>query len=358
MNSFKAILEAGLTATPRPTYPGAVAAISYGPDDFPPVAVGDAVRYGDDSGTPLPENQREPMHIGTVFDIASLTKLFTATTIMTLVEDGMLDLDRPVAETFTQYAGGERATVTLRHLLTHTSGLPAHQRLWAHPTLEARVEALLSTPMDAPPGELFSYSCLGYITAGWLAERATGATLPELVADRVCRPLGLHDTQFSPPEALLPRIAPTEYEPYVSRGIVRGTVHDENAWSLGGTTGNAGLFSTAADLVLFGRMLGGSGAPVLSNETLDLMLTDHLPEKLDPGYRQGFGPRIGDRSFMGSLADTGAVGHTGFTGTSLVVDRERDLVVVLLTNRVHPSREWSEMGSTRRAIADHAAALA
>lgn len=298
------------------------------------------------------------MHVGTIFDIASLTKLFTATTIMTLVEDGMLDLDRPVAETFKQYADSDvHQQVTLRHLLTHSSGLPAHQRLWAHPTVDARVEALLSMPLEVPPGERFSYSCLGYITAGWLAERATDATLPELVADRVCRPLGMYDTMFSPPEALHTRIAPTEYEPYVDRGVVRGTVHDENSWSLGGVVGNAGLFSTAADLVRFGRMLSGSGAPVLSNGTLDEMLRDQLPEKLDPGYRHGFGPRIGDRTFMGSLTDTGAIGHTGFTGTSLVVDRQRDLVVVLLTNRVHPSRDWSEMGSIRRAVADHAASL-
>lgn len=352
MPPFEQILAAGLHADPHPIYPGAVFCASIGGALLGPVVVGDAVRYADDSGLPIAAP--EPMRPDTLFDVASLTKLFTATAILSLVADGTLDLDRPVAETFTEYHGAGRDGISLRHLLTHTSGLPAHARLWTEPFVTDRRAAVLGMPLS--PG--FEYSCLGYITAGWLAERATGTSLPELVADRVCRPLGLSDTGFVPGIDQLGRIAATEFEPYAGRGMVRGSVHDENSWSLGGTVGNAGLFSTAADLLRFGEMLAGDGSPVLPPALLAEMVRDQLPAALDPGYRQGLGPRIGDRSFMGSLADAGAIGHTGFTGTSLVVDRARRLVVVLLTNRVHPSREWSELGPTRRAVADEVARLA
>jgi CubicO group peptidase (beta-lactamase class C family) len=355
MPSLEEILTGGLTTDPHPVYPGAVALLSIAGTTTGPVIVGHATRYADDSA-PLPDPV--PMRADTIFDIASLTKLFTATAILTLVADGTLELDRPVAETFTTYATGDRAGVTLRHLLNHTSGLPAHARLWTQPFLADRVDAVLRMPLEAPPGTRHEYSCLGYITAGWIAERATGRSLPELIADRVIRPLGLTETGFGPGVDLRDRIAATEFEPYAGRGMVRGSVHDENSWSLGGTTGNAGLFSTAADLLRFGEFLAGDGAPVLEPAAFAELIGDQLPAGVDPGYGQGIGPRIGDRSFMGPLADSGALGHTGFTGTSLVVDRTRSLVVVLLTNRVHPRRDWSELNTTRRAVAEYADHLA
>jgi CubicO group peptidase (beta-lactamase class C family) len=252
--------------------------------------------------------------------------------------------------------------VTLRHLLTHTSGLPALLRLWTDwPDRESRVQAVLNAPLGNRPGTAFEYSCVGFMVAGFLAERVTGRTLPDLVDERICRPLRLSDTGFRPGPDRAARTAATEYQPDVGRGLLRGSVHDENSWSLGGTAGNAGLFGTVADLARFGEMLrqGGEvdGVRVLRPDTVAEMTRNHLPSNVDPGFRHGLGVRIGDGSWMGALAATAAYGHTGFTGTSLVVDDRRDLVVVLLTNRVHPSREWSDLTELRRAVHDHAAEI-
>ncbi|MGI8869530.1 MAG: serine hydrolase domain-containing protein [Mycobacteriales bacterium] len=362
MPTLQEILDAGLlpdNGTGRPLFPGGVGVILHDGQLAELAVAGDAVRYADASGRILPEADRVAMSADTVFDIASLTKLFTATVLLRLVADGGLDLDRPIGETFPEWRGGDRSTVTLRHLLTHTSGLPAHARLWTVPAAERRT-ALLSMSLEARPGSIFTYSCLGYITAGWLAETATGTTLPELLARFVTGPLGLAETAYGPAPA--ERCAATEYEPYVERGMVRGSVHDENSWCLGGQVGNAGLFSTPADLGRFAEFLRADGAldgvRVLPADVAATMHTDQLPPDVDPGYRAGFGPRIGDRSFMGSLAEGGAIGHTGFTGTSIVVDRSRGVSVVLCANRVHPSRDWSLLGEVRCAVADRAAELA
>jgi DNA-binding MurR/RpiR family transcriptional regulator len=171
----------------------------------------------------------------------------------------------------------------------------------------------------------------------------------------------MRDAGFLPTADLLPRVAATEDEAYCGRGMVRGTVHDENAWSLGGAVGHAGMFATAADVARLGEMIrrGGEldGTRVLRESTVAMMCTDQLPDHVDPGFRQGLAVRIGDPSFMGSLSGTRTVGHTGFTGTSLVVDPVRGVTLVLLTNRVHPSRTWSDVGHVRRTLADLVAGM-
>jgi CubicO group peptidase (beta-lactamase class C family) len=334
--SFAEILAA---AVPDDT-PGAVALVVRDGQPGEPVVAGEAVRYATDE---LLAEERVPMRADTIFDVASLTKLFTATAVLTLVQDGVLDLEDKVTRWLPEFG---HDAVTLRHLLTHTSGLPAHLNLWARPDPRA---AIFTAPVAGPPGTVFDYSCLGYITAGWVAESASGQALRDLVANRICTPLGLRDTGYLPSPELLPRIAATEYQPYVHRGMVRGSVHDENSWNFGGAVGNAGIFSTATDLARFGEMLRRGGERILAPELVAEMTTDQLPASLDPGYRQGLGPRISDRSFMGVLADSGAFGHTGFTGTSLVVNH--DLVLVLLTNRVHPHRDRSSVMALRQRIA-------
>ncbi|GAA5179958.1 hypothetical protein GCM10023322_11160 [Rugosimonospora acidiphila] len=296
----------------------------------------------------------------TIFDLASITKVYVTTMVLSLVEEGALGLDEPVATWLPSFADGERTRVTPRRLLTHTSGLPALLSLWTDwPDRRSRVEAILNAPLVRTPGTGFEYSDIGYLTVGLLAERVTGRTLPELVRERVTGPLGLVDTGYLPPADKLPRVAATEYEPAEHRGMVRGEVHDENSWSLGGTVGHAGIFGTASELARLGEMLRCYGAldgvRVLSEETVDQMTRDQLPAGVDPGFRHGLGLRVDDPGFMGPLAGSGAFGHTGFTGTSLVVDRGRELVVVLLTNRVHPSRDWADVSGLRREVAALAA---
>lgn len=357
-----AVLQAGLAGEP-PVYPGAVALVAAGGRIVSSDAVGEQIRYADAAGALLPPDDRAPMHPGTRFDIASLTKVVVATATLTLVQEGTLDPDAPVAEHLPEYRTEDKREVTLRHLLTHTAGLAPVLRLWdEHDTPEARLDAVLQVPLTAAPGTTFAYSCLGYITVGALVARVSGRGLDDVVAERVLKPLGMDDTGYRPVGAHAPAevddIAATECQATLGRGTVRGVVHDENAWSLGGVAGNAGLFSTAPDILRLGEMLRTGGGPVLEPDTCAEMLRPQLRPGLNPDYQHGLGVRVGDRSFMGPLAETGAVGHTGFTGTSLVVDRARDLTVVLLTNRVHPSREWSELGATRRAVAEAALAYA
>lgn len=356
MTELERLLANGVTATPRPLYSGAVAVIRRGAAAQQWAAVGHTAQYADLAGTPASAELRQPVTASTVFDLASITKLFVTTAVLSLVDEGLLALDEPVATWLPSFRAGERTGVTLRRLLTHTSGLPALLSLWTDwPDPRARTAAVLDAPLVQPPGTTFEYSCVGYLVCGLLAARVAGQPLPDLVRERVCAPLGLADTGYLPGSAQVARSAATEYQPYAGRGMVRGSVHDENSWSLGGVGGNAGIFGTAGELARFGAMLLGYGAVdgvrVLAEATVAEMTRDQLPPSMDPGFRHGLGVRIADPQFMGVLAESSAFGHTGFTGTSLVVDRSRELVVVLLTNRVHPSREWSDVGELRRTVA-------
>jgi CubicO group peptidase (beta-lactamase class C family) len=360
MAKLEELLVKGATEAPRPLYSGAVGVIQYRGQVEQFATAGHTALYADTSRTPVSPELFRPVTGATIFDLASITKVFVTTTVLTLVEQGLLDLDEPVATWLPSFASGERTQVTLRRLVTHTSGLPALLSLWTDwPDRPSRVEAVLTAPLVRAPGTGFEYSDIGYMVTGLLAERVTGQRLADLVRERVCGPLGLVDTGYLPPADKLARIAATEYEPKVDRGLVRGEVHDENCWSLGGVTGHAGIFGTAGELARFGEMLRCYGAldgvRVLSEETVEQMTRDQLPAGVDPGFRHGLGLRIGDPAFMGVLAADGAFGHTGFTGTSLVVDRSRDLVAVLLTNRVHPSRDWSDVMPLRRDVAALAA---
>jgi CubicO group peptidase (beta-lactamase class C family) len=338
--------------------PGAVVLVARSGELDHLSAHGDALRYSTGAGQPAAK--RVPMSTDTIFDLASITKLFTAAVALKAVESGVLDLDDQVAA----YLPGFRAGVTLRHLLVHVSGLPAVRQLWTVPGgREERSAALLNSPAEAAPGERYVYSCVGYLVTGLLLERVLGASLPELVARYITDSLGMADTAFCPDPAKLARVAATEDSSHVGRGMVRGEVHDEASWSLGGTGGNAGLFGTVRDLLMFAEMLRRSGrhpetgAQVLAEESVEAMTTDHLRPELrgTVGYGQGIGPRIADRTFMGTRVGDRAFGHTGFTGTSLVVDPERDLVVIVLANAVHPVRGRTLMGPLRSAIADAAA---
>jgi DNA-binding MurR/RpiR family transcriptional regulator/CubicO group peptidase (beta-lactamase class C family) len=323
---------------------------------------GHALRYADSAGDELVPEDRVAVKLDTIFDLASLTKLFTTVTALTLVDDGALSLDAPIHPWLPTFASGPRRSVSLRHLLTHTSGLPALLNLWTdHTSLEARREAVLRAPLERAVGGSHVYSDLGFITVGWLLESVTGRSLTALVEERICRPLGLSDTGFLPGPERIGRIAATEDESYAGRGMLRGAVHDENAWSLGGAVGHAGIFSTASDLARLAELLRCGGeldrVRLLREPTVEAMLSDQLPDWIDPGFRQGLGVRLADPAAMGVLSGPRTAGHTGFTGTSVVIDRAGGRVVVLLTNRVHPSRTWSDVGIMRRRVAAIAAGL-
>jgi CubicO group peptidase (beta-lactamase class C family) len=342
----------------HPWFPGAVVLTALRGEILAHEAVGDAVRYGA-AAVELPPEQRVPARTDTIYDLASLTKLFTTVLALRLVDGGRLDLDKPVSWYLPAFTGKPDVRVSM--LLTHTAGLPGDMALDSLPDHASRIGAVLGVPIEAGlrPGAQFHYSDLGFITLGALVEQLAGARLDELVKRQITGPLGMRDTMFAPPEPLWPRVAATEYMPWTSRSVVRGQVHDEAAWALGGVAGHAGLFGTAADMAVFGQLLanGGeyAGTRVLRAQTVARMLVN-ANAGLGPAAAHGWGVALDQPQYMGALAGAMTFGHTGFTGTSLVVDPVRGAIAVLLTNRVHPDRRWGTIQPARRTVADDLAA--
>lgn len=272
-----------------------------------------------------------------IYDLASLTKVVgTATAAMILYDEGRLDLDAPVSRYLPAFSGGNKDLVTMRQLLTHTSGLPAGRdlRRLASSAMEAR-SIVTSTPLVCQPGACQVYSDLGADVLGFAVEAIAGQGLDAFLEERVFAPLGMTDTRFRPAVSLRDRIAPTEVS--APRGYpLQGEVHDENAWALGGVAGHAGLFSTATDLSLFAQMMLNrgtyAGVRIVSDTAVARFTQRTVGTRAlgwDTSDRDGTaGVHMGERAY----------GHTGFTGTSLWIDPDRDLFVILLTNRVHAPR--------------------
>lgn len=280
----------------------------------------------------------EPMTEDTIFDAASLTKVVAcAPAVMLLVERGRLGLDDPVSRHLPEFSGGGKEAVTLRHLLTHTSGLRPDISLqpeWSG--YDAALKLCCAESLTAPPGTRFLYSDTGPILLGELVRRVTGRRLDEFLAAEFYQPLKMTDTGFNPPADKRRRVAPTAVE---NGAPVRGVVHDPRARRMGGVAGHAGLFTTAADLARFARMLlnGGEldGVRVFRPETVRLMTGVQTPPGLP---RRGLGWDI-DSPYAGPRGDIfpiGSYGHTGWTGTSLWIDPFSRTFVIFLSNRNHP----------------------
>jgi len=313
-------------------------------------AAGKAVRYLD-AQTELPADQQVPMRRDTIFDLASVTKTFTTIAVLQQVEAGRVELDEPVATYLPAFAENGKEDVTIRHLLTHTGGLPAWIPLYsAYPTVEERLAAVLAVKPTAEPDEAYVYSDLGLITLGLVVEEVSGRSLDRVIAHGITRPLRMTDTMFNPPARLTDRVAATEAQPWAGRPMIRGEVHDENAWSLGGVAGHAGLFSTAHDLAVLARTLLNGGhyghARILEADTVRAMLVNENTEFPEDSHGLGF--ELDQRWYMGGLASPRTAGHTGYTGTSLVIDFASRSFAILLTNRVHPSRSWGSNNVARR----------
>ncbi|WP_422664527.1 serine hydrolase domain-containing protein [Streptomyces mirabilis] len=324
-----------LTRGPRPWTAGVVLVAGRGPVIAVEEAAGWAVRYSSydektDTGVELPPGDRRPMTVHTPFDLASLTKLFTAVAAVQQLERGTLGIDARVGVYLPDFRAASAHDITVRQLLMHTSGLRPELPLYDCPDDAARLALLRAEAPSSRPGE-YVYSDLNLLLLQHVLERITGRTLDVLVRDGITRPLGMTATSFGPCAGA----AATEDQrrPWgkADRGMLRGVVHDENAWALGGVAGHAGLFSTAHDLAVFCRTLlaGGSYGParILGPDFVELMLTP-----------PGLGFAVDQPWFMGALAGRGAAGHTGFTGTSLVLDPATDTFLVLLANTVHPRR--------------------
>jgi CubicO group peptidase (beta-lactamase class C family) len=318
-------------------FPSAVIAVGHHGRVVLLAAVG---HYGIDDPRPVtPE---------TVYDLASLTKVVGLTTAcMLLVKEGKLDLSAPVQRYVRAFQGPGKERVTIQHLLTHSSGLPAWRPLYTEATTRATALALAdTTPLLRQPGDTFVYSDLGAMVLTQAVEAVAGERLDAYLDARVFRPLGMTSTRFLPPPEWRDRVAPTERSQ--DGTIIRGTVHDENAWKLGGVSGHAGLFSTAPDLARFATWL------------LRAWHTDSLGAReftRRQGLPLGSSRALGwdtpsENSSAGTKLGTNAFGHTGFTGTSIWMDPDRDLFIILLTNRVHPTRENGRIARVRPRVAD------
>lgn len=304
-----------------------------------------------------------PVDQNTVYDLASLTKVVTLTSIaMIAVDEGRIRLDDPVAKYLPEYTGHWKELVTIRHLLTHSSGLRAHRPLWQDaPNAGAAPALVIATPLDTFPAVRMVYSDLGAITMTLLLERVYGQPIDRLFNERIAKPLHLASTRFQPPASWLKRIAPTERDPWRGR-LVHGEVHDENAAFLGGVSGHAGLFSTATDLLTFGEWLlrerngppgRRPGNPSISSEVAREFTSR---QEVVAGSSRALGwDTPSNSSSAGTRLSRWSFGHTGFTGTSIWIDPTQELVIVLLSNRVNPTRENTGIGAFRIMVADRVA---
>jgi len=314
--------------------------------DFPGavVVVGreDETVYRRAAGFRMVEPERRPMTEDTIFDLASLTKpIATATAILQLVEAGRLSLQDPVSRFLPDFCGGDKDRVTIHHLLTHSSGMAAyHNYLERQEGSGSLFADLCRLPLAAPPESRLIYSCLGYLLLREIVGLVSGDRLDAYAARHIFEPLGMPDTMFNPPEGLRERCAASQQLP---EGLLCGVVHDENARALEGVGGNAGLFSTAADVARFCRMILHrgelDGARVLSPAMVRRATSR---QSLHPGGARGFGWDL-DSDYTpvmrGDVFPPGGFGHTGFTGASIWIDPPSRTYIVILTNRCHPTRD-------------------
>ncbi|KMK75096.1 serine hydrolase domain-containing protein [Alkalihalobacillus pseudalcaliphilus] len=286
--------------------------------------------------------KEESMRMSTVFDLASLTKVIaTLPLILKLIEQGELHLDDRVSFFLPQFEGGGKEDIRIKHLLTHTSGLPAHRRYYENKLQVAQImESIYAEELVAPLGKQVIYSDLGFITLYQIIEKISGVPFEQFVHEELLLPLEMNETGFHLGYEKW-RYAATEYSDEL-REYKQGIVHDDNTESMGGISGHAGLFSTVTDLTNFAEMIeqGGyfRGKRIVSEQLLDLSKKNYTP--FDSEYR-GLGWILKSPYFSscGDLFSESSFGHTGFTGTSIWFDPEIDLRVILLTNRVHFGRK-------------------
>jgi serine-type D-Ala-D-Ala carboxypeptidase len=333
-------------------FPGAIAVVGNRAGELAEVAVGHLTW-----GEPAAPDRHS------LWDLASLTKVIgTTTAIMRLVDEGKVDVESPVQRYLPDWTGPGKSGVTVRHLLTHSAGLPSFKAYDRITTNRDSIDRLMFlTPLDSVPGRAMIYSDIGGYLLGKIVERVSGQSLDRYVVDALYAPIGMRETMFTPPASLLPRIAPTEIDT-LRGGLVRGKVHDERAYYLGGVSGHAGLFSSANDLSLYARIMlnGGSvhDTSIVSAKTLRLFSSyaDSTFSDRGLGWQKPTvaGMRFRTAGAWGSSTrpSTATFGHTGFTGTSIIIDPVNDVYIVLLSNRVNPTRNNSKIGGVRARLTD------
>lgn len=312
------------------------------------------ILYWEAFGREVIEPFEEPIDRETIFDLASMTKpIATATSILILSDRGAIELDDRVSEYLPAFACSGKEETQIRHLLTHTSGLPAYtnanalKEQFGNPCPDELIEKICGLEAASPPGEKFRYSCLGYITLARIVEVVSGKDIADFSRQNIYAPLGMKNTGYKPPDSWGQDIAATEI---VDGQLLRGTVHDPLARLMDGTSGNAGLFSNVHDLSIYCRMLLNDGVlkrrRILSSESVAMLTTEQ-----SHGRAYGFDANSSYSWVKGDHAPDGAFCHTGYTGTSIVCDPASGLFVIILTNRAHPNDEGATK-PVRKKIAD------
>ncbi len=298
----------------------------------------------------------------TMYDIASLTKVVVTTTLVEKLVEGdfpsPLNLDAPIERYLPEWPKGPqpewRHKVTVRNLMTHTSGLPPFKEYWRTSTSKQEtLGRIFAEPLEYEPGTKVVYSDLGIILMAEIIQRLTGKPLDVLANENIFGPLGMKHSMYNPPKAIWPEIAPTEFDSQLRHRLVQGEVHDENAFAIGGVSGHAGVFSTAGDLAVFCQMLLNGGVyahqRILKRSTIAEFT---VPQPLAQNTRTLGWVVPTEGSSSGHYFSSHTYGHTGFTGTTIWIDPDRQLFVVLLTNRVHPTRENHKIAEVRPAVHD------
>ena len=341
-------------------FPGcSFGALAAGPNGLEVVALGAAGRqtYAEDSPDITPD---------TVYDLASVTKVVATTAMAMLLYDrGNLELDRPVSSILPEFGtSGERGRVTLRHLLAHASGLPGYVRLFeSESSPDGLMRACLTLPLQHSPGEHSEYSDIGFIVLGRALEVLSGEGLDSFCDREIFRRCGMDHSLFVPPPGMKPAIPPTEDDTTFRHRTIQGEVQDENCFVLGGISGHAGLFGNALDVLRFAaavlRSTGPSagtsaGKGLFRPETIQLFATR---TEMPAGSSRALGwdtpsSSDGSPSSSGSMFSKHSIGHLGYAGTSLWIDLEEQVAIVLLTNRTWPSRENQKIRKLRPVFHD------
>lgn len=321
-------------------FPGAIAVVGTRSRVITTYAVG----HLDWAPSPAPDAH-------TLWDLASLSKVIGLTSgMMQLVDEGRISLDAPVQRYLPAWTGPHKDRVTIRHLLTHTSGLPAfkaYDEITHDPDSLAKL--MFGTQLDTLPGVRMVYSDIGAYMLGRVLEKVSGETLDGYLHGHVFQPAGMTETMYNPPASLIPRIAPTEVDPRRG-GLVRGKVHDERAYYLGGVSAHAGIFSSAFDLTRFAHMYLRNGVidgvHVLPASQIAVFTKRQVADRA-LGWQKPNGTNS-----AGHFMSPEAFGHTGFTGTSIWMDPTNNVFIILLSNRVDPTRANTRIGRVRVALAD------
>jgi len=300
--------------------------------------------------------------IDTMYDLASLTKVVVTTTLVEKLVEGdfasPLSLDAPIEHYLPEWANGPqpewRHKVTVRNLMTHTSGLPPFKEYWrTSKGKEDTLSRIFVEPLEYEPGTKVVYSDLGIILMAEIIQRLTGEPLDQLANEDIFGPLGMKDSMYNPSKKLWPEIAPTEFDDQLRHRLVQGEVHDENAYSIGGVSGHAGVFSTSPDLAAFCQMLLNGGVYAHHRIVKRATLAEFtVPQALANNTRTLGWVVPTEGSSSGHYFSAHSYGHTGFTGTTIWIDPDHQLFVVLLTNRVNPTRENMKIAAVRPAVHD------